>query len=551
MVDNLYKLIIVDDELFIRKGMESFHWRSLGFVPLGSASNGKNALELMDKEVADVVITDIKMPVMNGLELSRILQEKYPDCRIIILTGYEDFSYAKTAISVGAFEYILKPIDLNELNNVFLKLKEVLDDKKKESKLLLTYEKQLEETLPFAVENFFEGILHQKVIDLDEIEEEMEFLEISAKKTWYVSAVYQFNVTQNTVNSEHNSIEVNELSKKLEHYFEENNASSFFMNDTNAIIAVINFDTRDGSATPYETIEKLIVGSLEEVSSFLKNHPLWSSQVCVGDIFKNILSLSKSYTQCRLLQGKSFFAQGDKVFYFWKEKIDFVKTLKEYPYEIENKLINAILEGNKEKSNLCLNDFLEEFLKGEFQIEPEYIKSIVNQLLNILDRRFNKNGSSLGSVIGIEPPFAKLIERQKTFFDLRTCIEDVISKVTEYINNINDNNKTSSMVAVKNAIDYIKEHYYEKISLNQVAEHVYLNGSYLSVQFKKEIGKNFIEYLKEYRLEMAKVLLKRADLKIYTICEMVGYDKQQYFSDSFKAYTGMTPMEFRQKTNFN
>ncbi|MDB5052486.1 MAG: response regulator [Bacilli bacterium] len=538
-MDDYYKIIIVDDEFFIRKGLQAFPWEKYGFIAIGTAVNGKQALELMEKEAADVVVTDIKMPIIDGIELSKALYEKYPACKIVILTGYEDFNYVKTAIRVGVFEYLLKPIDLNELSLVFNRLKAVLDEKKQGNKLMLSYEKQLKETLPFAVENFLKEILNQTIKGLDEIEEMMDLLEISAKKSFFVCAVYQFEQIQD-----------DEIRKGMEAFFEKKNTHSFIFTNHSVITAIINFDTDDNIELPYQKIEKVIEESMVTLQSFFDKPLAYSIQISVGDVCRNILSLSNSYEQARVLLKKSFFKQGSQIAYIWQEDTNFNKNIPEYPYDIESQLVDSILEGNKEKSFIHLNRFLAEFYNSAIQVEPDYIKSIVKQLLNFLERRLNKYDTSLEQVMVVELPFTRLVEAQKTFHDLKGCVQEVILKVADFINTVNAKVKTSSHIAVNQVVQFIQDHYHEKISLNRAADHVYLNASYLSIQFKKEVGKNFIEYLKEFRMEKAKELLKRSDLKVYQISEKVGYQKQQYFTDSFKEFTGMTPMEYKQKTIF-
>jgi len=545
-VSELYKLIIVDDEFFIRKGLESFHWEGLGFQCCGSAANGKNALELINNKKIDVVITDIKMPVMDGLELSRIIHQKDPDCKIVILTGYEDFSYAKTAIGYGVFDYILKPVDLNELSNTFGKLKTSLDNAREKNVLLLSYEKKLKESLPYAVENLFKEILNKELTDLDEIEEKMDLLEINFKKPYFMCADYKVNCSEKVLPSSRDRIDIVDVKNRLEGFFSSKEINYILMTDIDSVGAIINFDS--DAASYYQYIEYLLLQSIAELKKLLKNCTHYSLHISAGDVYRNILALPYSLKQVDLLKEKCFFEMSECIYFAWKENLVLADSVPEYPYDIENKLTNAILEGNKQAGMQYLDEFFTVFLKNRLRVRPDYLKTVASQLLNILDRRFNKNNMSLGDLIGEYAPFTKLIDAQRSFADLKSCLQDIVNKVTDYINSINSSVKTSAHTAVKKAVAYIHEHYNTKITLNQVAEYVYLNASYLSIQFKKETGKNFIEYVKEYRMEKAKELLKKTDLKIYNICEMVGYEKQQYCSDSFKAYTGMTPLEYRQRT---
>jgi len=125
-----YKLLVVDDERIIREGILSFGWENLGFDAVHAAANGEEAINYINKENVDVILTDIKMPVIDGLELCTYVSNYHPSCKIIILTGYKDFEYAKRAISTGVFEYILKPVDMDEINRVFSSLKIELDKQK-------------------------------------------------------------------------------------------------------------------------------------------------------------------------------------------------------------------------------------------------------------------------------------------------------------------------------------------------------------------------------------------------------------------------------------
>ena len=153
-MSNLYKLMIVDDEFFICDGLMSFHWKELGFEAVSCAYNGEEALEKLEKELVDVIITDIKMPFMDGIELIERVSSQFPKIKIILLTGYKEFEYAKAAIKSGVSDYLLKPVDLNELTTLFVKLKKKLDEESQIPNMLKTYKKLISESLPLAAEKF-------------------------------------------------------------------------------------------------------------------------------------------------------------------------------------------------------------------------------------------------------------------------------------------------------------------------------------------------------------------------------------------------------------
>ena len=154
-----YKLLIVDDERIIREGLLSFKWQELGFSASYAASDGEEAIKFLEKEKVDVVLTDIKMPVVDGLKLCEYIREKYPECEIVILTGYKDFDYAKKAISSGVFEYLLKPVDIDEINRVFTSLKAILDKRKiQETEISKKYSLAVKNAIIYMEEHYYEKI---------------------------------------------------------------------------------------------------------------------------------------------------------------------------------------------------------------------------------------------------------------------------------------------------------------------------------------------------------------------------------------------------------
>ncbi len=154
-----YKLLIVDDERLIREGLISFRWEELGFSVVYAASDGEDAIKFLEKEKVDIVLTDIKMPVVDGLKLSEYVRKKYPECEIVILTGYKDFDYAKKAISFRVFEYLLKPVDIDEINRVFTSLKTVLDKRKvQETEISQKYSLAVKNAIIYMEEHYYERI---------------------------------------------------------------------------------------------------------------------------------------------------------------------------------------------------------------------------------------------------------------------------------------------------------------------------------------------------------------------------------------------------------
>ncbi|MBU3157158.1 response regulator [Clostridium estertheticum] len=545
-MNNPYKIMIVDDEFFICDGLMSFHWKDLGFNAVSCAYNGEEALELLNKELVDVIITDIKMPFMDGIELMKRVHSQFQNIKIVLLTGYKEFDYAKAAIKSGVSEYLLKPVNINELTSIFKHLKKELDKESKIPKMLKTYEKQINESLPLAAEKFLKDIVEEKVYDLDEINEKINLLELNLNYKSYSCAIFQSQYISDLWQNENKRIRNSSIFQNISQYLKINNLGYFFINHNFEIVIFFNFNVpehikceREYLKEKLEALKALIYNSLSEIP----DGAIW---VGVGNIYKNILSTANSYKEATRCLKRRYFDTKTTIFCCWLYNIS-SSLVAEYPYEIENLLIDSIIEGN---SNDSLTHFKE--LWGNFShdlkcLAPESIQDYTIQLLNMIDRRLNKHGTSVRECVQVPPPFTCFVSGIKSFAVLEVSMENVISKICEVTRKINNNVHSSSYLSIQTAKKYIESNYTKKITLNQVADMVFLSPSYFSIRFKKETGLNFVDYLKELRINKAKELLKRFDLKIYEIGNLVGYGDATYFANTFKNCTGMTPLKYRRK----
>ncbi len=570
---DLYKLIVVDDEFVIRDGLMSFKWERFGFRAVGCASDGEEALERMREEKADLIITDIKMPLMDGIALIDKVRELYPLTKLIILTGYKDFEYARKAISAGVVEYLLKPVDLTDLEKVALKMKSRLDEDYQKAEQFENVRRQLKESMPLAVESFLRSLLEGKMTNLLEIEEKMDLLEIYLERPYYACAV--FEVAAERADGTRESVPAwrREAEDCLKDYMNQGNLGCYYFDSDFRIVFLFNFTLPGDLAGSFEylaakvaELERLlkelaerpdraagtpgpVIGSPEPSRAANPDHAPGRVTVSAGCgcIYNSISYLHISYGQALSALQRRFFEEEGGVFYAWKEKASCLQIADEYPYEIENRLINAILDGSPEQVIPGLEEYWSSMDSLSGHLQPEQCKSRITQLLNMLERSLNRHGATLQEIAGLLPPFAEFAEDARNLAELKRKVEKLFVKACETISVINRAVKSSSHAAVQQALRYIGEHYNEKITLNELAEKVFLNPSYLSVQFKKEAGRNFVDYIKDVRIEKAKELLKGSGLKVYEISEAVGYHDCRYFTETFRDLTGLTPLEYKQK----
>ncbi|MGG1516447.1 response regulator [Paenibacillus oryzisoli] len=538
-MDGTYKIMIVDDEFEIREGLNAYYWERFQFQVIACAANGKQALDLMQRNDVDVVLTDIKMPVMDGIELSRAINLHYPHVKIVILSGYKEFSYARDALQAGVSEYLLKPVDLKNLSESMTKLKLQLDAERESSQRLQAYENQLASSLPAARNHFFQSLIEDPLPEYHKAKEEMSLLEIEMNATYCCCAAVKLEAKARQENALPDSV-VAKAQGILERHLEAGQCQSYTLRRKAGELAV--FLNLNATSVPARRSLSLL---WEQIISSIEQETGCRSIVGLGDVYQSLLSFPDSYKQARSVMERNIFWERGGLF-LWDTADEQHVERKEYPYAHETKLLDAVLEGNLDNSLLHFQQFWTSCGLDSERAELPIVLKYLAPLFTMLERRLDLHGASLKSMASLPMPISEFVERFPTLSTLKMALERLISDITLHIKHVNDDVQTTSHSAVQQVKKYIEEHYSEKITLNQMAELVYLNPSYFSIQFKKETGINFIDYLKNCRMEKAKELLRRIDLKVYEIGELVGYQDRKYFATTFKSHTKLTPLEYRQ-----
>lgn len=518
------KLLVVDDEKLERELVKNAI--SMGknddIEIVGEASNGKEALELLGKMAPDVVITDINMPIMNGLTFSEELKIARPECHIIILTGYREFEHAKLAVRLGADDYIIKPIDVTELNMALKRVREKIDaaserneyiqdlEKEKEENFLLLQESVIEKVISSddMTEDFIEGI---KAYNLDEI-----------KKC--VSAIIEIKED----NDEYSGVITN-----LKQWLKENSKSRFSIPyRINRIVVV--FDCSDNMIKEIGNLRKYLYDN--GISAFI----IGVSSECSGkDCIK------KAYLQSdRAVCLSGIFSSNEVIYYAEYQRINEKYNIDGYNWhELEDAFYSRVwssVESAIDFFTLYIGKCLGEFDKDGL----EYIKFMTNELLYRASGIIGGKKSGLFSVISDEEYHRKLNDI-RDIEEMSVVIKIIIKRLLKSKDKTSLNN---SPKLVDRALEYIDLHYMNsELSLGVLAEILYVNVSYLSRLFKQEIGDTFVEYLTKLRINKGIELLQTTDMKVYEVAEAVGIQDPHYFSICFKKIVGLSVREFKYK----
>ncbi|HEY5562616.1 MAG TPA: response regulator transcription factor [Clostridiaceae bacterium] len=516
----MYKVLIVDDEPFVRDGLKLIiDWEQYGFYICGEASDGDEGLKLMEDKSPDLVITDIKMPEMDGFEFIEQSKKNLGlNTHFIILSGYSDFEYAQRAIRYGVINYLLKPIEEDELIGVLQKISKELIAKELEDKLGESNNNNVIKSLIY--DNF-------ELFPLKYLEE--FFKNIKNLKKRYVQV-------EISILEWFEKLEEDELQSNLEKIREiihkainKENINCLYDEELGKYGIILS----ENILKHFNNDIEIFVNSL---FNDIKNILNCSCLIIVGKEIMKLSDLKESYKSC--IEGKHFnlFYQNSIIFYDKVKQIEFNYSLSD-DISVE-KLIDAI---EKEDTKRIIND-INEILNNirNKQVPPEIIYTyfiiFISKVITCIYKKygdvdeFMKNYTNLNQLQG-----SSMDEMQETLVSFSFDI-------SKYINSLKNNRQPTSMYEVEK---YINNNYQYDITLKKLSDVFFINPVYLGQLLKKNLGMYFNDYLQHVRIEEAKKILRRSNLKTCEIANQVGYSDPNYFFNKFEKVTHITPTQYR------
>lgn len=530
----MYKLLIVDDDGIIRRGLsQNIMWKDIGFELLGTANDGEIALKMIEKEQPQIIISDIKMPFMDGLQLTRLVKAKYPQIKVILLTGYEEFEYAKEALKLKVFDYVLKPVD-NEL--LIETVKRAVCDFEKEEKS----KKQITESLPLLKQKFLVNLINGDYLE-SELLSEIDYLKLPLVNGNCIVLLLKLDDYKNS-NYNLEVMEKELLKFSIQNICEEiaeNTGNSVFIDLLEDEAALIFTDKTLNNIALLNKVSTIAESLREKVFKYLKT----TITIGIGNVYSDIKEINKSY--------KDAYKAIEFRYILGKNKVLFIQDVSGYEkkssfhFDIEKtEIIEKIKLGLKNESIKILSD-IEEKIVTEKLVSLTSIRllgvEIAILLYNEVDgfKEYCEQTYSEKNYYNFSNRLQGLETVQEIFSELRGLISDICIYILE-------KRGTQQQNIVQSAMKFIAENYArEGLSLQDVANIVHVSPIYLSIIFKQEKGINFSDYLLEIRMKKAMELIRSKDIKIYEVSDKVGYSNAQYFSVCFKKYTGFSPSEFK------
>ncbi|KIL41301.1 hypothetical protein SD70_07525 [Gordoniibacillus kamchatkensis] len=532
----MYKILLVDDEAVVREAVkERIDWTACGYEFVGDCENGLEAVELAERHRPDVVLTDICMPFMDGLELTRHLAKSGSAARVVILTGHEHFDYAQQAVKLKVNDYILKPITAAELTEVLGRIRAEMDAEAGRHEDLLRLRQQLNESFPLLKERFLERLVTSKLRASD-VPGKLDYFQIRLTGAVHTALVVDID------DFGRHLAERPEADEELLRFAAFNivqeiaAAGVVFRDREERIIALL-------SAGDAAELDECAQSAAEEIRQSVGKYLKFTVTVGIGRMCTAPQDLHLSYRSgldalgYRLLVGKnSVIRIGDM------EARGAPRPARQN--EWISSIATCIRTGSHEQMERSIEDMIG-CLKNDFTPIDKCRTLLQVVTLSIVQVIQELGVDEAGIFADPSGPLAALGEL-KTLDDMERWLKRVCGQAVQAAAELrNDYNR----LQVEKALQYIREHYREEhISLQTVCQHTHMSVSYFSSLFKHYTGKTFVEALTGERIEKAKELLNLSPLKTYQIAAEAGYRDPHYFSAIFKKWTGLTPTEYRRQT---
>lgn len=537
----LYKILLVDDEEEVRKSIQKkIEWGKLGFKVVGDAENGEDALEKVIQLDPDLILTDIKMPYMDGLKLAEEVKKERSHIEIILFSGFDEFEYAQQAIKCNVIEYILKPVNVEELTGILKKIKKKLDEKLAEKRDIDVLRENYQKMLPVLQEQFFHDFMHGRLTK-EKVEEGLLLYHprLLQAKSWFVVSVLVEIPTcisgfdLQPLHQEKELIPIS-VQKMLEEKLNTNHLPHVFFRTSLGFALLCGLERTRTSASLLSLFNKIC----KECKRVLEV----SVTIGIGEAYTDKMQMQTSYFESR---DALFYrvSVGDEVAIYIRDVEEAKTNILRFDEQMEGLLVAALKFGTKED----LSDVLERMThvirtsKGSLRARQGFWLSVINSILQFIQRYELKEEVLFEQEIDYLEMIKKLEESDLS----ESWFFEVCNKIRIQLEQERNNSEKN---IIKDAKAYLLENFRNpELSVEMVCEYLHLSPAYFSTIFKKETGENYVNYLTDLRLNKAMELLGNTEDKTYVIAAKVGYTEPNYFSYVFKKKFGVSPSKYRGK----
>lgn len=519
-----YKAFLVEDEIVTREGIrDNVDWRGSGFEFCGEAPDGELALPLLQAARPDVLITDIKMPFMDGLELCKIVRERMPWVKIVILSGHDEFEYAQKAINLGVTEYLLKPVTVQDLHHVLHRIAAQLDRERREQEHLEKLKSQVEENRAALRERLLLNLVMGAVSSAEAIERG-HLLGLDLVADCYLVIVIRIELRSTADSFDYHEYQRAQqaLTEPLEHHLD----VLLIKKDVEELVLIMK-----GPSPEYLRERKDLLLQVIQHQAQITG---CSVAIGCGTAKHRITDVYQSFVEA-LIEAQGI---GSRDTVPLSSNVGKAELLKINKSAVESYLRCGVKED--------FPDFFDTFIRPlcEAALKSYLVKNYIVMDIALATAKFVADlGGDVDQVVPALDNMEAALAEITTVEHFRDKLQGILINALTYRDS-QANNQHGLML--QQVHDYIDQHYMDaNLSLNEVAAQVNLSPSHFSTVFSQETGQTFKEYLTEVRIRRAKELLRSTTLKSFEISYQIGYSDPHYFSYVFRKHTGLSPKEYR------
>lgn len=518
----VYKVLIADDEPIVRKAMQTLiEWEKLECDLIGFAANGQEVMEMLGRAIPDILILDVQMPGVSGIELAKYVWEKKLSCKVILLTAYADFSYAQSAVKYDVIDYVIKTGAFDDLVVVIEKAKD---------KIKLTEFERNVESKKVLKENFFKSVFDGSLYLQEDIRKKADKADISLVEG-YLVIVCHFRARED----KERSYTYSSLQNFFHMVFDEKLVYSLAV-DKDVMAIILDHISMDF----YEDIHKKCEEVIEIMDNFMKMYVYMGISNLGNDIFE----LKQRYEEAESAEGESFFNDKSKINYFQERKKDTKELLEHIEKGVES-LQYWMKKGNSEEAMKEFDNIIKYQMESGGSVAT--ILEVGICIYASSKKMLSDMEKTLYDITLQKESFSKSIYRCRHISEYYSIMRTVIESTAEYIKIA----ASRRNILIYECEKYIDENYERGITVSEISRYIGVSMSYLSRIFKDETGNTIINYINEKKIQKAKEYLGGTDMKIYEIAEKLGFENTTYFSYFFKKYTGISPKEYKTPEDSN
>lgn len=551
----MYRLLIVDDEPTVRAGLRShLNWASFGIEVMGEADDGDVALAMIAEEEPDLVLTDVRMPTLDGIAMAQQITARYPRCKIIFVSGHDDADYLKSAMKMSAVDYIFKPVNLQELSAVIARVTEDMEERRMEERQKRELLVKLQEGMPLLREKFLLSLITSGGGSRTIPRERIAFLglDLPVDASYWVVVLSVDDLAQVMASRSERDRQLlwYAVLNIYQELIDTHLRGYAFEYQNGEFVGILHAAGGAGQGAPGAEGEEAeraeaLFALAGDIRFNLERYLKISVTIGISDRTAGLAELSHAYKQAREAAGHKWYLGKNRI--ITMDSLESTEVgaggISRYAPLPNEPLISALKAADEDKLRLALDDLFADLNRNR-RDGLKYGRNGCLQLILEVGQLLLTLGVPSPELEAEEARLWELVFEKETLGELRQLIEEHLRVACGRIRE-KRTGKVANLVERVRAV--IEESYADShFTVAEIGKAVYLTPTYVSLLFKQETGQTINEYLTQVRIDKAKELLRDPQHKLYDICYAIGYTDPSYFTKLFKKTTGLTPSVYRE-----